>query len=184
MRSPFFQARISLGSILFAASFWLIGCSATENSFRSGAQSRRFSTNSITGPPETIVLPVEAARSVHTLREFSPFWNVTTNHVNEALGSLPHYLLSTNRESFRHPAFGQLRPDLRNRLNSTLCQAVSITLHGQRAIFLNCFPAEERWAQNWERAVLITYDTGPRFWSVIYVQDQQSFTNLWIDLGY
>jgi hypothetical protein len=64
-----------------------------------------------------------------------------------------------------------------------LCQSFGITEGGKKAIFLNCFPPEDRWVKYWEKTLIITYDFGPRYWSVVYLPEEQSFTQLWIDGG-
>jgi hypothetical protein len=185
MRSqrPATNIKFCMFAVLLMGSF--AGCSTNEKQQRS--------PHSL--PPSTsvpndriikyVILPTESiTENTFFPTEFKPLWTPTTNDVIEALNQLRVYLLIGDTDPLLRPSYAKKLPFLRQQLPQTACQTVGITFGQHKGILLNCVPTDSAMSRGWEERFIKVYDGGPRWWSVVYLPENRSFTRLRIDLGY
>jgi hypothetical protein len=122
--------------------------------------------------------------SKHLGRDVEPLWTPPTNVVREALNQLPSYLLSTNKGPLAHPLYAEKCLPAKENLPESTCQAAGVTFEGQKGVLLNFLPTGRPFTSDWRKHFIKVYDRGPRYWSVIYLNEEKKFTALYFDLGY
>jgi hypothetical protein len=65
-----------------------------------------------------------------------------------------------------------------------VCQAIGVQYDQKKGVLLNFLPEDDLFTREWRERYIKVRDGGPRFWSVVYLPDQQRFVRLHIDLGY
>lgn len=107
-----------------------------------------------------------------------------TNLVEAALNGLPVYLSSFKGLHKDSMYAEKCLPALRNLTNS-YCQAVRVTYKGQAGVLLNFLPGDRpEWTIGWQDHWIKVHDGGPRYWQVVYLETEKTFTRLHFDLGY
>ena len=118
-------------------------------------------------------------------RDAPPLWTPSTNIVVDALNQLPNYLLSTNKGPLAHPLYAEKCLPAKENLPTSICQVVGITFEGRKGVLLNFLPSDRSvFTENWQQRFIKVYDGGARWWSVVYLPDEKTFTGLRLDLGY
>lgn len=186
MKSFISKIQIALPFVLLAC---VLGCSTSKCEHRDMASEK---TGGRIQPEHAyltglVIFPeTRPGVSKHLGREVSPLWTPSTNIVAEALNKLPSYLLSTNKEPFAHPLYAEKCVPAKESLSKSICQVVGITFDGRKGVLLNFLPADRanRYGTDWRERFIKVYDGGPRWWSVIYLSEEKTFTALHFDLGY
>ncbi len=132
---------------------------------------------------------VFSSKQIPSLREyFNPTWDPPKEAVAKALEQLPEFLNHAGAETFPSiwsvKAYVNELPGLAERMPTTVCQIVGVTFEGRKGILLNCLPVNGSLVAGWREHFVKVYDGGPRYWSVVYLPDEQKFTRLYIDQGF
>jgi hypothetical protein len=166
----------------------LIGCSAVKPEQKSmPAEAKSDSTNSIHVYLSGLVIFPETCSNVssHVGQDTLPLWSPSTNLVIEVLNQIPEYLQHANKDPLVRPAYYKQLVPAKERLPKSICQVAGITFQGRKGILLNFLPAEEANAHSdWRKQFINVYDGGPRWWSVVYLEEEKKFKALHFDLGY
>lgn len=181
------QIALTLFLLVFVAA--VVGCSTPKREHANTAlekaggstQSENVYLAGLVIFPET-----KPAISKHLGQEVDPRWTPATNLVIEAINQLPSYLLSTNKGPLAHPLYAEKCLPAKQNLPKSICQVVGLTFEGRKGILLNFLPSDRgnRFGADCRERFIKVYDGGPRWWSVIYLEEEKTFTALHFDLGY
>lgn len=120
--------------------------------------------------------------------DFGPSWDPSEEVVAKALGQVPYFLNHLGKESLQYPSYADVYAKelqgLQQRMPTTVCQIVGVVYQGRRGLILNCFPINGSHLDSWHEYYVLTHDRGPRYWSVVYLLEEQKFMRFYIDLGF
>jgi len=137
---------------------------------------------------DSVVFSTKQIPSMGGYFNLDPTWDPPEAAVSQSKEQLPAFLNHVDTTSLPYPlyadVFAKELPGLIKRLPTTVCQIVGVTYEGHKGLLLNCLPMNHSFSKNWREQFANVHDGGPRFWSVVYLPDEQRFAHLHIDLGY